>query len=175
LPFGPADWRVVIETARLCLVPLTRANAASLFGILHDPGLHEHIGGEPLDEHALEERYALLEQGGPADGSAVWANWVVRLRASRAAIGVVQASVREDGADLAWVIGRRWQRTGYASEAAAAMASWLAHAGVGVMRAHIHPANEASARVADRAGLRRTHRTDRDGEVIWESRPSTAG
>ena len=173
LPFGAADWRVVIETSRLRLVPLTRADASCLFRVLDDPGLHEHIGGAPLDEPALEERYARLEQGAPADGCEVWANWVVRLRASSEAIGVIQATIGEVGADLAWVIGRRWQRAGYASEAATAMASWLARAGVDVLRAHIHPANEASARVADRAGLHCTHTTDQDGEVIWES--STIG
>jgi RimJ/RimL family protein N-acetyltransferase len=91
------------------------------------------------------------------------------LREGGAAIGYVQASIGEDGADLAWVIGSRWQREGYGSEAARAMAMWLRQAGVDMLRAHIHPCNRSSARVATSAGLRPTGRTDANGEVVWES------
>jgi RimJ/RimL family protein N-acetyltransferase len=159
----------VIETVRLRLVPLTRADATDLFAVLNDPGLHRYIGGEPLDEQALAERYARLERGVSADGSEVWANWVVRLREQGTAIGVTQATIGADAANVAWVIGQAWQGTGYASEAAQAMTTWLRNAGVRVLRAHIHPEHEASARVAERAGLRATDATDSDGEVIWES------
>ncbi len=164
-----ADRRSVIETPRLRLVPLTRADAADLFAVLNDPGLHRYTGGEPLDQPALAERYSRLERGASDDGSEVWANWVVRLREPGTAIGVTQATIRSDAADVAWVIGQSWQGAGYASEAAEAMAAWLRGAGVRVLRAHIHPDHEASARVAERAGLRSTGATDSDGEVIWES------
>ena len=167
------DWRSVIESSRLRLVPLTRADASDLFAVLDDPGLHRYTGGEPLDQAALTERYARLERGASADGSEVWANWVVRLREQGTAIGVTQATIGTDAANVAWVIGQAWQGAGYGSEAAQAMTAWLRNAGVGTLRAHIHPENEASARVAERAGLRSTDVTDADGEVIWESRGAT--
>jgi RimJ/RimL family protein N-acetyltransferase len=163
------DWRSVVETARLRLVPLTRADATDLFAVLNDPGLHLYTGGEPLDQPALAERYSRLERGASDDGSEVWANWVVRLREHGTAIGVTQATIRSDAADVAWVIGQSWQGAGYGSEAAQAMTAWLRSAGVRVLRAHIHPEHEASARVAERAGLRSTEAADSDGEVIWES------
>jgi len=169
LPLGPNDWRVVIEAARVLLVPLTRADADDMFPVLNDRSLHLHTGGEPMDAEALEERYERLERGTPDDESEVWANWIVRLHDTGAAIGYVQASIGEHGANLAWVIGSSWQRHGYASEAACAMAGWLRGAGVGPLRAHIHPQNMSSARVAERAGLRPTGETDADGEAVWES------
>ena len=167
LPFGPADWRSVIGTPRLLLVPLTRADASDLFPVLNDASLHRFIGGEPLTEAALTERYARLEAGTPANLSEVWANWVVRLRGPGTAIGFVQATISAEGADLAWVIGQAWQRRGFASEAVAAMAGWLVDAGVGKLVAHIHPENRASAHVARRAGLAPTEDVDADGEVVW--------
>ena len=155
LPFGPADWRSVIESPRLRLVPLTRADASDLFPVLDDARLHRYTGGEPLDEPSLTERYARLERGASCDGGEVWANWVVRLR-DGTAIGVVQASVGVERANVAWVIGQPWQGAGYASEAARAMTSWLRSSGVRSVRAHIHPEHEASARVAASIGLRST-------------------
>jgi RimJ/RimL family protein N-acetyltransferase len=172
LPFGPAAWREVIVTPRLRLVPLTRADARELVGVLDDRALHRHTGGEPLDEPALTRRYARLETGVAPDGSAVWANWVVRLRASGEAVGYVQATVGEDGADVAWVIGTARQRQGYGAEAVGAMAAWLHEAGVGVLLAHIHPDNAASQRLALRAGFRTNGTVDDAGEIIWEARPS---
>ena len=173
-PFGPADWRVVIETDRLRLAPLMRSDAAAMLPVLDDRALHRHTGGEPLDEPALRARFARLERGEPADHGEVWANWIVRLRDAHKAIRYVQATIAADGADLAWVIGSRWQANGYASEAARAMATWLRDAGVVALSARIHPDNEPSARVAARVGLRCTGRLDGDGEVVWADRPIDA-
>jgi RimJ/RimL family protein N-acetyltransferase len=177
LPLGPSDWRTVIEADRLLLVPLSRADADDLFPVLDDHSLHLHIGGEPMDAAALKARYERLERGGPDDESEVWANWIVRLRETREAVGYVQATIGEHGANLAWVIGRAWQRQGYASETTCAMTAWLRGAGVVTLRAHIHLRNVSSGRVAERAGLRPTGETDADGEAVWEScatRPRSA-
>jgi RimJ/RimL family protein N-acetyltransferase len=159
----------VLETDRLRLIPLTRSDAVDMFAVLDDHALHRYTGGGPMDAPALKARYERLESGASDDGSEVWANWIVRLRNTGAAIGYVQASIGESGADLAWVIGSRWQGSGYASEAARAMTAWLRSAGVVALRARIHPCNEPSARVAHRAGLHSTGRTDASGEVLWEA------
>lgn len=47
-----------------------------------------------------------------------WHNGIVRLRAERAAVGFVQATITGDTADVAWLIGVPWQRRGIAIEAA---------------------------------------------------------
>ncbi len=41
----------------------------------------------------------------------MWANWVVRLRNTGEAIGYVQASIGDESADLAWIVGSRWLPT----------------------------------------------------------------
>ena len=46
------------------------------------------------------------------DGSEVWANWVVRVREQETAIGVTQATIHAETADVAWVIGTAWQGAG---------------------------------------------------------------
>jgi len=84
----------------------------------------------------------------PGDGSERWFNWVVRHRASGAAVGTVQSPVTSHdgvpGADVAWVIASAHQHRGYAREAAAAMAAWLRQQGADVITAYVHPDHEAS-------------------------------
>ncbi|MEV7524282.1 GNAT family N-acetyltransferase [Streptomyces sp. NPDC091371] len=160
---------VVLATDRLDLVPLHPSHADEMALVLADPALHAFIGGEPLSPDALRARYERLAAGSP-DPSAVWCNWVVRLRAGRELIGTVQATVTPARglAELAWVVGSPWQGRGFATEAARALAGWLRGLPVGRLVAHVHPEHAASAAVAAACGLRRTgHR--QDGEVRWES------
>ncbi len=107
---------------------------------------------------------------GSGSATEVWLNWIVRRATDDVAIGTVQATVvTSDGsptAFVAWTIGSSWQRRGYAGEAASALVRWLAVHGVESIVAHVHPGHEASARVAARAGLRRTDEIV-DGEVVW--------
>jgi RimJ/RimL family protein N-acetyltransferase len=54
---------------------------------------------------------------------------------------------------------------GIATEAATAVVSWACDQGIGLpVAARVRPANVASARVAERAGLHRTPDLDVDGE-----------
>jgi RimJ/RimL family protein N-acetyltransferase len=172
LPFKSADVRVVIEAPRLRLVPLAAADADEMFEVLDDLRLHRYTGGKPLSCAALANRYRRLELAASDDGVEIWGNWIVRLRDGQIAVGVVQATVRAHAADLAWVIGTRWQGRGYAGEAASALADWLRDAGVRRLAAHIHPEHVSSAGVARHAGLIQTSERDTAGEVIWESSPA---
>ena len=66
-----------------------------------------------------------------------------------------------------------WQRQGFASEAARALADWaLMQPGVAGVRATISPRNIASERVAVYAGLHRTDATEDDPDegpvVVWQ-------
>ena len=169
LPFAPEEARVVIETPRLLLEPLAGADADELFELLNDAELHRFTGGTPLSRSELTERYELLEGGSSPDGEEIWANWTVRLRQGRTAVGTVQATVGSGDAALAWVIGTEWQGQGYAGEASAALGGWLHASGVHRLTARIHPDHAASAAVARRVGLQPTGRLDADGEELWES------
>lgn len=144
-----------------------------MVGLLADRALYAHYDDEPsptLDE--LRGRYARQSAGRSADGSETWHNWILRRRSDGAAAGFVQATVRGDRADLAWVVGTAYQRQGLAAEAARAVAAWLAPAGSGVvLGAHIAPGNTASHGVARAVDLEPTDVLDADGEVLWAAPP----
>ena len=157
-----------ISSARLELTPLQVDDADAMVAVLADARMYEFTGGEPPTRESLRARYGRLAVGQSADGTEAWCNWIVRPVASPDPVGVVQATVASDGttADVAWEIGVPWQGRGYATEAAIAMVAWLEAHGVGTVRALIHPAHVASARVAERVGLVPTAERE-DGEVVW--------
>lgn len=169
---GERDWPVaeIIGTERLLLEPLRVDHAEELAPLLDDPALHEYTGGGPAAPEQLRERYRRQAVGRSPDGGEGWLNWVVRHRDTGDAVGTVQATVRLDGdrpvAELAWVVVAPQQGRGYAGEAAAGMVGWLAEQGIAALVAHVHPDHRASARVAERLGLRATDELV-DGEVRW--------
>jgi RimJ/RimL family protein N-acetyltransferase len=159
-------WR----TARLTVEPLTPAHATEMQAVLADPALHTFIGGAPRTAVELEARYARLAAGRSDDGAEVWGNWVVRVTATGAAAGELQATVPAAGpstgpALVAWVVGTAFQRHGYAGEVATSLVSRLRAAGWSVA-ADIHPDHLASQRVAHTAGLELTDQIV-DGEQRW--------
>jgi RimJ/RimL family protein N-acetyltransferase len=166
-----------LETEHLRLDPLRIEDAGEMAFVLADPGLYAFIGGEPPTVADLEAQYGSW-LAGPSRAGEEWLNWVVRIEAGKA-IGHAQATVLDGGrtADIAWVIGLPWQGRGYASEAAIAIVGHLEAAGVGSVTAHVRADNLASAKVAQRAGLRRTT-LEEGGETVWrrvaKRRESTA-
>jgi RimJ/RimL family protein N-acetyltransferase len=154
-------------TARLRLVPLAAGDADEMAGVLSDDALYAFTGGSPPSAAELRARYARLAAGRSPDGRQEWRNWIIR-EPGGTAVGYVQATITGGGsrAEIAWVVGLRWQGRGYASEAAKALVAWLEARGVTSIQAHIHPDHAASAGVARRAGLLPTGRYDH-GEQLW--------
>jgi RimJ/RimL family protein N-acetyltransferase len=151
---------------------MTATHAIEMHAVLADPAMHTFIGGAPRSAAELEVRYARLAAGGSADGTEVWGNWVLRVTATGAAMGELQATlpgggVRAGSALVAWVVGTEYQGYGYASEAASSLVDRLRAAGWSVA-ADIHPDHVASQRVARAAGLTPTDEIV-DGEVRWSS------
>jgi RimJ/RimL family protein N-acetyltransferase len=102
-----------------------------------------------------------------ASGWTCCLNWALRLRARGELVGHLQVGVLPDHADMAWLLGSKWQHRGYATEAAKAVLSWLRPHGVLEIRAAINPRHVASIRVAERLGFCRT--TELSGtELIWK-------
>ena len=164
-------------TERLDLEPLAITHAAELAPLLDDPALHEFTGGTPLSAAALAARYARLAARRSPGGDQCWGNWVIRVRATRAAAGIVQATLPAGGpaagpAEVAWVVARPAQGRGYASEAARSLVALLRDDGWTVV-AHIHPGHLASQRVARAAGLSPTSDVH-DGETRWIRPPAPA-
>ena len=161
-----------LSTERLRIEPLTADDADDLFPVLDDPALGRFTGELPPDDvEALRARFERWEQRRSPDGTELWLNWAVRLRADGRAIGVLQATVADGETAIAWTIGTAFQRQGFATEAGRALLPWLrATIGDATIVAWIHPDHLASQAVARRIGLRPTDRV-RDGEIAWEDVP----
>lgn len=154
------------STSRLDALPLDVAYAEEMAAVLLDPALHTWTGGAPEDAETLRARYERQSAGSP-DPAELWWNWVLRVRGDGDLAGYVQATVRGERAEVAWVIGTRRQGGGYAKEAAAGLVRHLLdQTSVRTVLAHVHPEHAASAAVATAAGLRPTAERQ-DGEVRW--------
>jgi RimJ/RimL family protein N-acetyltransferase len=157
-----------IWSARLRLVPLTVADAAEMVDVLSGEALYTYTGGAPPGLAELRARYARQVAGRSPDGREEWRNWILRREPGGEAVGYVQATITGQGrrAEIAWVVGQRWQGRGYATDAARALVGWLDARGVQIIQAHIHPGHAASAAVARRAGLRPSGVVT-GGEQLW--------
>lgn len=160
----------LIETARLILEPLRVAHAEEMAKLLADTSLYKFLGEQPATEDQLRSRYTRLVSGQSPDGQRGWLNWIVRDRERNDAVGTVQAETRRTGAmmsaELAWVIGARYQRKGYAREAASGLMTWLRQREFRVFIAHAHPDHTASMAVARYLGLEPTD-VIFEGETRW--------
>jgi RimJ/RimL family protein N-acetyltransferase len=151
-----------LSDRRLLLEPLATHHAAEMVAVLADPALYTFTGGEPPTEADLVERYR-RQSTRPG-----WLNWVLRTRDGGEAVGTVQATQRDERtAELAWVVGTRFQGAGYATEGTAAVIGWLRERGLDSFVAHIHPDHVASNAVASRLGFVSTD-ARKDGEARWE-------
>lgn len=167
----PTGWPAgaTITSARLVLRPVAVAHAEPMAEVLADASLYEFTGGEPPTAAQLRERYERWQRPTSPDGTEGWLNWIVFRRADDIAVGTVQATITADCAELAWVIGVAFQRNGFATEAAVAMADWLAAAGFPARRAHVAIGHTGSERVAAALGMTPTDLLV-EGERRWELR-----
>jgi RimJ/RimL family protein N-acetyltransferase len=161
-----------LTTERLHLAPLTPDDADDLFPVLKDPALGRYTGElPPADVEALRIAFARWGTRRSPDRAELWLNWAVRLRTDGRAIGLMQATVSDRQAAVAWTIGTAFQRQGLATEAGRAIRSWLRDTlGVPSVVAWIHPEHIGSQAVASRIGLRPTDRLQ-EGEIVWEDTP----
>lgn len=159
-----------LSTERLELEPLRVNHAPEMAVALDEPSLHTYIGGQPAGEEELAARYTRQIIGRSSNGEQRWCNWVIRQRADARAVGYVQATVERGQhglvAEVAWVLALPAQGAGLATEAAAAMLTWLESHDVQRVLAHVHPQHTASTGVARRLGLAPTD-VIVDGEIEW--------
>lgn len=116
-----------IVATRIELTPITPANAADMVEVLSGAELYTFVGGAAPSLNELRERYIRLAVARAPDGQQEWYNWVIRYRFDGQAMGTVQATIFDSGqrAEIAWIANLRWQRQGYATEAARATVDWL--------------------------------------------------
>ena len=139
------------RTARLSIEALAAVHADALHHALDDPRVGTHIGGPDVtSSDDTRRRIELLSAGAPPDSGQTWCNWAVLLE--RTVIGRLEATLHDGIAELAYVVGPRWWRRGFATEAASWMVDTLS-AHVASCWATVHPANAASAHLLGRLGF----------------------
>ncbi len=172
-----------LHTARLGLRPLTVEAVEAL--IARDADALLALTGAvfpspaeapPLLEDALPW---VVEQLRASPGTEVWHSWLMTLRETREAVGIMglAGGPNEEGTSLSgWTVYPRFERQGYATEAMAALLGWaFEQPGLASVRATIPPWNTPSLRVAEKLGMRRigTETDDEVGEVwVYEVRRS---
>ena len=119
------------------------------------------------DLEGLRARLRGWESRRSPDGAERWLNWLVL---DDEAAGWVQATIRGDVAVIAYAVLPARRRQGVATEAVAAVTTWL-HAEHRIVEAHIAEDNLASQAVVRRAGFARTTRRCA-GETVWEHKAS---
>jgi RimJ/RimL family protein N-acetyltransferase len=173
---APSDRDCQLITDRLFLTPITIGDAESLFMLLQEPSLYVFTkGSPPADIAELSGRIESWQSRKSPAADEIWLNWTVRLHSTSLVIGHLQASITEEHADLAWVVGRPFQGQGYATEAASAVARWIqATFPDRELRANIHSEHIASQRVARKIGLEPTADTTSEGEIVWKTGTSSS-
>ena len=136
------------------LEPQTARHAEELFPLLSDPSLYVFLDVPPPESlEWLRERFRKLETRKSPDGSEEWLNWVIRMGSGQA-VGFVQATIRADGADIAFVVSRAHWGRGVARRAAEAMVDELSRSfGVKRIFATATRGNVRSIRLLKRLGL----------------------
>jgi ribosomal-protein-alanine N-acetyltransferase len=148
----------------LVLEPQTAAHASALLEVLRQPGVYDHLDGEPPELEAFTERLERLETRRSPDGESLWLNWVVEHRGE--IVGYVQATVKEDYAFIAYVLGSRAWGRGIATAAVSLMIDELAaNYEVRILAATVAPANAPSIRLLQRLGFKLV---DEGAELLFE-------
>ena len=148
-------------------MPVASHHALDMYPILADPALYRFTGGQPPGNmESVQLWFSDLESRKSPDGTQHWLTWIVQIKEQQAPIGYVQATIAGCQAEIAWLIGTRWQGQGYAREAVVLLTAELKQHRVQRLTAHIHPDHKASQRVATSLGLIRTE-ASHEGEEIW--------
>ncbi len=136
-----------MSAGAIVLEPLREAHAVSLFPLLCDAELWAYTDDEPPESiSALAERYRRLESRRSPDGLQRWLNWAIVTPEGVA--GFVQATVADDVAEIAYVVGARFQSRGIARESVATMLEILRRDfGVATYRATVDARNIPSVRL----------------------------
>lgn len=117
-----------------------------MWEVLGDMAIYEWFPREPPPQLAdLEARFRAIAGGRSQDGREQWLNWTVWDRITDAAVGLVEATVREDKTvAIAYMIRSSLWRQGYGREAVAAVIDVLFAAGARTIETEIDTRNRAS-------------------------------
>lgn len=101
----------------MILEPIFVSHATELYQLFSDPELHTFVPTEVPTLEAQTERCLKWSRRISPKGDELWLNWAARLKTDGRIIGHFQAGVSVNlNASIGYVIGRPWQKQGYANE-----------------------------------------------------------
>lgn len=144
-----------LKTDRLILEPITVSHAKELWLFFSDPELHHFVPFELPTLETQTERCARWEKRISPDGTELWLNWAARDKVSGHIVAHIQAGMKADRvASIGYVVGRRFQRKGFATEALKATFEYLRTSlGAREVKAWSDTRNEASHALAKKLGM----------------------
>lgn len=160
---APIDRDLELSTDRLVLEPITVEHAPEMAQVLSDPELYHFIPSDPPSIADLVERYRRWMARISPRQDELWLNWAARRRLDGHLVGHFQAGLNEQrDATIAYMVGCRYQRRGYALEALVAICSHLRNVfDAKRIRAWIDTRNHASIELVRKLGMREAERIDR--------------
>jgi RimJ/RimL family protein N-acetyltransferase len=170
------EWRAtyevephVMRTERLALRACTGADGAFLAQLYADPDVARFVGGDRLTPRAAQQQADKFSSVWDAHG---YGQSILLDHVDGRPVGRVGLHPWPEWGELelGWVLARRSQGQGLASEAARAWLDWARRSRVAsYLTAVIHPDNAASIRLAERLGFTfdRTDQTPWSPAVIY--------
>jgi len=166
---SPAE--TVIETQRLVLRPPETGHFEDLYSMWSDPEVIRHVTGQPLTR---EDTWARLLRSVGHWAALGFGHWVVFEKSSGTFVGEVgfvrhMRGISDDfdrALEIGWMLARRAQRLGYASEAVAGALQWAdEHWPETDTVCIISPDNAASLRLASKFSYQA------DYESVYKGKP----
>lgn len=164
----PTEKTLFLKTPRLQLEPITAGHATEMAALLSSPSLYAFTGGEPPTASALKKQYVKWEKRVSPDKTELWLNWAARRTTTKQVVGHFQAGVKAKGriAQIAFVVGKKFQKKGYATEGAKCICAFLEHTfRVTQIESSAHPRNEASLALLTKLGFRQGGLLE-NGEIL---------
>lgn len=142
-----------MESASVRLEELDERHADGLFGALDHEAVGRFIGGPDVTTpEALLARIGRVRSGPPAEREETWLNYAVL--ADGVVVGRVEATLHDDIAEIAYLLGPAFWGRGHATAATAQLLVILEQRQVGTAWACVQPGNLPSAGVLTRLGFR---------------------
>jgi RimJ/RimL family protein N-acetyltransferase len=140
-------------TARLRIEPLAHGHAAGLIDALGHESVARFLPAPDVTTvDALHERIDRLALGSGRPDE-IWLNFAVLRADDGAVIGRLEATIFGEWAEIAYLVGPRYERRGYGREATRWLVECLTARGVGEVWACIHPDNARSIALVEDLGF----------------------
>lgn len=174
VPAAPSHgMRIMLSTARLDLAAVAFDDLEELHQIFSDPRTHS-IGDGPFQDIRETEDWITRRLACQRDFGLCW--YAVRERSARRLVGncgIFPGRTGPNEPEIGYEIRHDCRRLGYATEAAAAVMTECARAGLPRVWATVRPANRASQHVLRRLGMVFQHcGSDQKGALLYLSRSS---